>query len=87
MVPRVRGSKVLAPYLPDSSPYGGFEFVHTGGNVAHRFRYAFFGGSQQFRRAANTLYKDLSVQPFTVSRTTHHPKGIFGDTSHGFGDE
>jgi len=46
---------------------------------------------QQFRGVANTLYKDMSVQPFTVTKyvllETHHPKGIFGDTLHGFGDE
>ena len=77
-------------YLTDSGPYGGFGFVHPGGSNAHRFRYAFFGGSQQFRGAANTLYKDMSVQAFTTSKwvklDTHHPLGIFGDTLHGFGD-
>ena len=78
-------------YISESGPYNGLGFVHPGGNSAHRFRHAFFGGSQQFRGAAQTLYKDMSVQPLTVSKwvklETHHPKGIFGDTLHGFGDE
>ena len=75
-------------FLAASGPYTGLGFVHPGSTNAHRWKYAFFSGSQQFRGAANTLFKDMSVQPFTTAKwlklETHHPKGIFGDTRHGF---
>ena len=44
-------------YLSESGPYGAFGFVHPGSSSVHRWKYAFFSGSQQYRGAANALYK------------------------------
>ena len=75
-------------YLFESGPYSGIGFVHPGGAAAHRWRYGFIRGSQQYRGAAESLFADMSVRPFTVSeyikKETHAPHGVLGDTYHGF---
>ena len=78
-------------YLLESGPYSGIGFVHPGGSGAHTWSYGFVRGSQKYRGATNTLFRDMSVRPFTVSQyvqlETHAPHGILGDTLHGFSDE
>ena len=46
--------------------HSGLGFVHPGGAAGHRWRYGFLRGSQQYRGAANALFTDVSVRPFTV---------------------
>ena len=78
-------------WLATNGPYQGIGFVHPGGSGAHTWSYGFIGGSQKYRGATNTLFRDMSVRPFTVSEyvqlETHAPHGILGDTLHGFSDE
>lgn len=73
-----------------NGPYSGLGFVHPGGAALHTWTYVYFAGSQKYRGTTNTLFRDMSVSPLTVSKYveygTHHPSGIFGDTLHGFGD-